>query len=267
METILAVEQVSRVPVKVMSRFKAAGIHFAISIAIAAAVLVLMLNVWYPQPYFEAVGGDELLLLIIGVDVTLGPLITLIIFDIKKKSLKFDLSVIAIIQTAALCYGAYAMFQARPVYTVFVKDQFKVVTANELEDEQLAKVTRPEFRSLPLTGPVVVAALEPTDTKERDYVATGAIFGMDLQFFPQHYRAYGEVQSKVLVHARALTAFQKINPSGLKDIEAVLVQLKKNPQDVVFLPCNAKQKSMTALLDAKTGEIIKILPIRPAILQ
>ena len=143
--------------------------------------------------------------------------------------------------------------------------QSKPGKATDAEYEQLAKVARPEFRSLPLTGPVVVAASEPTDAKERDYVATGAMFGMDLQFFPQHYRAYGDAQSKVLAHARALTVFQKINPSGLKDIEAVLVQLKKNPQDVVFLPCNAKQKSMTALLDAKTGEIIKILLVRPPI--
>lgn len=265
METTLAFKPVSGAPVNVMTRFKAAGIHFVISLVIAVAVLILMLNVWYPQPYFEAVGGDELLFLIIGVDVTLGPLITLIIFDLKKKSLKFDLAVIAIIQILALCYGVYAMFQARPVYTVFVKNQFKVVTANEIEDEQLAKVKRPEFKTLPTAGPVVVGAVEPTDTKEREYLATGAMFGMDLQFFPQYYQVYSEVQAKVLAQARPLAALERYNPSGFKEIEAALVQMKKNPKNVLFLPCDSKRQKMTILLDAQTGKIVKIFPVRPAV--
>lgn len=265
MDTTLAFETNANVPVNAVSRFKAAGIHFALSALIAVAVLLLMLKVWYPQPYFAAVGGDELLLLIFCIDVTLGPLITLIIFDLKKKSLKFDLSVIAVIQIAALCYGVYAMYQARPVYTVFVKDQFKIVTANELEDEQLAKVKRLEFKSLPISGPVIVAAIEPTDKAERDYVATGAMFGMDLQFFPQHYQLYREVQSKILLQAQPLTVLQKSNPSGYKQIEAALAQMNKNLKDVVFLPCKSKHKRMTALLDAKTGEIVKILPVSSAV--
>jgi len=265
METTLAFELISAAPVNVMSRFKAAGIHFAISLVTAVAVLILMLNVWYPQPYFEAVGGEALLLLIIGVDVTLGPLITLIIFDLKKKSLKFDLAVIAIIQILALCYGVYAMLQARPVYTVFVKDHFEVVTANEIEDEQLAKVKRPEFKALPIAGPVFVGAVEPTDTKEREYLATGAMFGMDLQFFPQYYHAYSEVQANVLTHARPLAVLERNNPSGFKEIEAALVQMKKSPQNVLFVPCDSKRQKMTVLVDAQTGKIVKMFPVRPAV--
>lgn len=265
MHTTLTYESARPANPKAMSRYKAAAIHFGISLAIAAAVLMVMLKVWYPQPYFEAVGGDVLLLLIFSVDITLGPLITLIIFDIKKKSLKFDLSVIAIIQTAALVYGVYAMFQARPVYTVFVKDQFKIVTANELENEQLAKVKRPEFKSLPITGPVVVAVLEPTDAKELEYLATGAMFGMDLQFFPQYFHQYREVQTKILTHARSLAELRKSNPSGYQQIETALAEMNKGLNAVVFLPCKSKHKALIALLDSKTGEIIKILPVRSAL--
>jgi hypothetical protein len=52
-----------------MSRWKASGIHF------------------------EAAGGDRLIFILAAVDVTLGPLITLIIFKAGKKGLKFDLAV------------------------------------------------------------------------------------------------------------------------------------------------------------------------------
>ena len=78
-----------------LNRWKAATLHLGISAAIAATVVALMLALWYPKPYFEAMGGDTLIMILIGVDVVIGPLITLVIFDPKKKKLKFDLAVIA----------------------------------------------------------------------------------------------------------------------------------------------------------------------------
>src|SRR5262245_30915782 len=98
-----------------MSRWKAAGIHLLLSAAIAAAVVIFMLTVWYYWPLFEAAGGSRLILILVGVDVTLGPLITLIVFKSGKKSLKFDLTVIALFQVAALIYGIYTFYLARPV--------------------------------------------------------------------------------------------------------------------------------------------------------
>ena len=88
-----------------MSRWKAATIYLAISAVIAGAVLWAMLAVWYPRPFFEAAGGGHLLFILVGVDVVLGPTITLIVFDIQKKklsALQFDLTVIAVLQLAAL---------------------------------------------------------------------------------------------------------------------------------------------------------------------
>lgn len=106
-------------------------------------------------PFFEALGGRRLIALIVGVHVVLGPLITLIVFDARKKIklLKFDLAAIVILQLAALAYGVHIAFQARPAYLLFVKDRFEIVTANQLEPEQLAKVTRPEFKTAPFSGP------------------------------------------------------------------------------------------------------------------
>ena len=83
---------------KQFSRWKAAGIHLAISVSIALVVVVFMFFLWYPTPYFQAMGGGGLLLLVTGVDVVLGPLITLVIFNTQKKSLKFDLMCVAIVQ-------------------------------------------------------------------------------------------------------------------------------------------------------------------------
>ena len=72
-----------------MNKFKAAGIHLLLSISIAVLLLALMLGVWYPGSYFKLMGGGELIFLMAGIDVCLGPLLTFVVFKPHKKSLKF----------------------------------------------------------------------------------------------------------------------------------------------------------------------------------
>src|SRR5688572_23160036 len=103
-----------------MNRYKASLTHFGISLAVAGLVYLAVRYLWYPGPLFEIAGGLELLLIIISVDVTLGPLITLIIFKPGKWGLKFDLTVIGILQVAALIYGLHAIAESRPVFITFV---------------------------------------------------------------------------------------------------------------------------------------------------
>ena len=75
-----------------MSRWKAASIHCSISALVGLIVGFLLFGLWYPPPYFHAAGADELILLLVGVDLTLGPLLTLIVFRSGKRGLKFDLA-------------------------------------------------------------------------------------------------------------------------------------------------------------------------------
>jgi cytochrome c oxidase assembly factor CtaG len=75
-----------------MNRYKASAIHFAISALVATLVFAAMSTFWYPGVFFDAAGGKDLFLLIAGVDVTLGPLITLIVFVPGKRGLRFDLT-------------------------------------------------------------------------------------------------------------------------------------------------------------------------------
>ena len=116
-----------------MSRWKAAAIHLSISAAIGLVVGALLLLVWYPPPYFHAAGADQLVLLLVGVDLVLGPLLTLILFRSGKKGLKFDLAMIAVLQTTALVYGLSVVLQSRPVFLVSAVDRFVLVSASEID--------------------------------------------------------------------------------------------------------------------------------------
>ncbi len=92
---------------KHMSRWKAAAAHLGISLFIAGIVASVIYFVWYPPPYFTVSGGSNLMLLIMAVDVVLGPCLTLAVFRSGKKGLKLDLTIIAFLQLVAFCYGLF----------------------------------------------------------------------------------------------------------------------------------------------------------------
>lgn len=245
-----------------MSRWKASAVHLSASAVIAAAVVWTMLEIWYPSPFFEALGGTRLIALIVGVDVVLGPLFTLIVFDVKKKSLRFDLAVIVVLQLAALTYGVYVAFQARPVYLLFVKDRFELVVANQLEPEQLAKATRPEFKTVPFSGPWTAAADLPTDPKELLMLQMLAISAQaDVQLFPQYFVPYFERNKLVLNKGRTLAVFALEMPQSKPVIEKALAAAGKKPGDVLVLPLYIKEHNLAVIVGADVANVIDVVMV------
>lgn len=113
-------------------RLRAAGIHFAISLAIFAVAMYLMLVHWYPGFHFTVDGGWQGTRIMVGVDLVLGPLLTLIIFNPRKarRLIVLDLGCIAAIQLAALAWGFYAIEGQRPVGLNFHDGLFYSMTAH-----------------------------------------------------------------------------------------------------------------------------------------
>jgi hypothetical protein len=246
-----------------LNRWKASLIHLAVSAAIGLAVVTLMLAVWYPRPYFKAMGGDFLILLLIGVDVVVGPLITLIIFNPKKKGLRFDLSVIAALQVAALAYGCNVMFVARPVYSVFVVDRFDTVAANQVDEASLEKATG-EFRTLPITGPKMIAARQPTDAqRQADIVVQAMNGGPDLANLPDLYIPYANARGEAAQRARPLAELMKRQPADAATIRGFLADAGRTDDAVGFLPMKARNHDMTVIVDKKSGDVVGIVPVYP----
>ena len=103
------------------------------------------------------IGGTELFLLVVGCDLALGPLLSLVVYNTRKSrgKLVFDYVVIGILQLGAMIYGVYIVAGTRPVYVAFSMDRFEIVTARDIDDKELAAARSPEYRRLPLTGPQV----------------------------------------------------------------------------------------------------------------
>ena len=126
-------------------RLRASAIHLAISLSVATLAALVVFGWWYPYPYRELSGGRELFALVVVVDVVLGPLIMLVIFNVAKtrRHLMMDFTVIGLLQVAALAYGLWTVFVARPVHLVFEYHRMAVVSAADVD---------------PVTSPVRFAA-------------------------------------------------------------------------------------------------------------
>jgi hypothetical protein len=242
-----------------MSRWRAAGIHLVISAAIAACVLALMLGVWYGPTLFAAMGGAGLALILIGVDVVMGPALTLVVFRSGKRGLKFDLAVIALLQVAALVYGCYTVALARPAFIVFVKDQFQVATVAQLDPEELAKAKYPQYRRPPWSGPELVYGDWPKGHEEQQQLMFAGLAGVDLQHFPKYYAPYEQGRDEILAKAEPLSSIHRTDPEAAKVVDAWVARSGADAQSLRYLRLRGRNAWVAVLIDRRTAAPVKML--------
>ena len=246
-----------------MTRWKAATLHLCISVTIGLIVGALLFGLWYPPPFFHAAGADELILLLVGVDIVLGPLLTLIVFRSGKRGMKFDLWVIGLTQSVALIYGLAVVLKSRPVFLVGTVDRFVLVAANEITDEDLAKATDANFRSRSWSGPRLAMAEIPTDPQEHSRLVVESMSGHDVQNQPKYFHRYEGRGSVLLAHARSLDALRKAHPADAPRIDRWLGDQHRSEDSVRWLPVQALKADLVMMMDATTGEPIGAVPVQP----
>jgi hypothetical protein len=245
-----------------MTRFRAAGIHLIISGIIVITLLALMFGLWYPSQYFKLMGGSGLIYLIVGIDLCLGPLLTLIVFKSGKKSLKFDLSVIALMQLFALTYGGYMMFNSRPIFTAYADGEFAVATALEVTDSELNLAAKPEWKARSLTGPILVGVSKPSDKKELGEIKFLS-FGMGYARFPKLFVPYSSQKNAILKTAKPLSVLRTFDNKNHAVIEQFLSRENRPEKDFVFVPISSFFENMAVILDANTTEFVTIIDAEP----
>ena len=160
------------------NRYQAFAVHMAISLVIFFILLVCITQYWYPGILFDTGNGWKAIGMIVGIDLVLGPLLTLIVFNHNKSSLKFDLAIIALVQTAALVYGTWTIHTSRPLAIAYINTSFMTLYAN---------------------------AKNATEIKERiDNLKTNHLFylfddhNVEQSLNPTKFKAYTEHSKKVL---------------------------------------------------------------------
>lgn len=245
-------------------RLRASGIHFGLSMVVAALSGMLVFAVWYPYPYREISGGRELFLLVVTVDVILGPLVTMAVFDVRKSrwTLALDLGVVVMVQVAALAYGLWTVAVARPVHLVFEFDRFRIVHAIDVPMEMLGKA-EPGIRPLPWSGPTPLAVRPFKDANEKFEATVAALGGAELAARPDFWQSYDAARGRVLEVSRPVGELKRRFPANASEIDAALRATGRTDASAVYLPVVGRKSFWTAFIDPVSAEVVAFIPLDP----
>jgi hypothetical protein len=243
-------------------RLQACGIHLGASLLLAAAAALLVFGLWYPYPYREISGGRELFVLLVTVDVILGPLITLAVFNRVKpwNELRRDLALVVLLQLTALGYGLWTVCVARPVHMVFEYDLFRVVHAVDIPQELLAQ-TPVGVVALPLTGPTLLALRPFKGGQEKMETTLAALQGLSLSSRPDLWQPYAAATAEVLKAARPAAALKARFVSQADEIDRVLAGVGRSADTMVYLPLAGRNSFWTVFLDPRSAAVVATMPL------
>ena len=232
---------------------KIAGIHFLISLILAFICALLVFYIIYPYPLAQAIGATSLFLIILSIDLILGPLLTFIVYKKDKKTLKIDLFIIAMIQLMALSYGIYSMYQGRPVWIAYTVDRFELIRANDVVGES-------EQYPLPLLGVEYVFVQIDTE-KPSDQLK---LMLQEVQYRispaqqPQYYNTIEKGRHLIIKNAMDINYLEEYNSKDIVENTRLSYPLAD-----AFLPLQANEKDMTVLINKATGKVVNIVNLRP----
>ncbi|MFW2176580.1 MULTISPECIES: hypothetical protein [unclassified Moraxella] len=133
---------------------------------IASGIIFL---IWYPNPYFALFNVMTIFILMLGIDLILGPLLTFMVYKKGKKTIKMDLAVIVIIQLLAFGWGMWSIANARPAWIAIYKDTaYTISPAFITNPKNELKVTPPSIFEQNWLKPKLVFL--PTDDKTENLV-------------------------------------------------------------------------------------------------
>ena len=241
----------------------ATAVHFLVTLALAASAAALIFLVWFPDPMQTMIGGTELFILVVGCDLVLGPLISLVIYNGRKprRLLVMDYSIVGAVQLAALAYGVFILAGTRPVYVAFSSDRIEVVTAREIRPAELTHAKDPKYASLPLSGPRLVG-IEVAPSERLDALDQ-AMAGNEEHMRPRFYVPYESKLEQILARAKPLEELEKGRPKVKPLVEAAMKEIKLPRERVRWLGAHHQRGFWTALIDAENGKPLTYIDFDP----
>jgi hypothetical protein len=242
------------------SRLRAFLLHLMVSSMMALTALALVFRIWYPAPLHEAVGVTHIFLLLLGVDVIIGPCLTAVVArpGKERKKLVCDIGIIVTVQLSAFLYGMHTVAEGRPLWLVFSLDRFDLVRSLDVDTRRLDDAP-PEYRQPRWDGPQWTFAPLPADVETVSTLTMESAFGgPDVYQRPEFYRPFAE--GRALMQTKALP-LDKLKPLNAED--DVWRVLAAHPDADAWLPLMSNAQPMVVLLRKEEGKVVAIVDLRP----
>ena len=239
------------------NRLKYLFIHFTFSLFIALIFAAFIKTQWYPAPLLKATGVLNIFMVVIAVQIVLWPLLSLLVYKENKKSLRFDLITIVIVQLLFWMFSLYGLAQGRPAWIAYTLERFELVKVNEILTTDLENVNS-DFKLPTWEGPQFVGTTLSENAEVRSkHVLEEVMGGISIAQRPEQYVDISIFKDKLLKEQQNIEELNKYN-----EISKVDKALVPYPDAHGFLPLRAQQVDMVVLID-DSGTPLQIVDLRP----
>src|ERR1700690_287987 len=172
-------------------RLKAFSLHLLSSAVALTLILGSLYLGWYRWPGWYLADVTRVVLVMVCVDVVLGPTLTFIIANKNKprRELVRDIGIIVVVQLCALVYGSISLWNGRPLFYAFSQNALPLVQAYDIDAGQanLGRQQNPELAPHWYSLPRWVFVPLPEEAKERQKIAGT---GDDVISLPKYYKPW-----------------------------------------------------------------------------
>lgn len=244
-------------------RWYAFGAQLAISAVVIAVLYYGVLLPWFSLPLFRPEGGHFLLLLIAGIDIVLGPLLTLVAVGPNKsrRLVRQDLLTTSALRLLALAGGIWLCWESRPAAVIWLDEAFHTLPLSALRQEPRAYeavTSHHEYK------PVYLMIDLPVSPGERSVIfAETYARGTSVLFDASRYRAFDPAHPVVqAAHSRYASRLSR-NPGTLALLAAQNIRPDTLGNEMLLLPIASRYETLHLLIDAGTGNILRPVSVPP----
>lgn len=239
-------------------RSKIALRNLLISQAIILLFLVFAYFVWFPHSFTQLGGFNKTALMLIFVDLVLGPLLVFIVYKEGKKYLAFDINVLLSIQLIAFIFGAYSLFLKHPAYAVFSDDRFILTNVSSLYPRQdwSTQLTSSFFSS-----PKLVYAKTPDDPRDKSKLIVEILLkrAPDINNRPKYYEPLEQHVHTVFSKSIDLNTLL-LNEEIKEKLSFFLIKHGGVAEDYAYFPLQGNnQKKMIWVFNRSEAEPVGII--------
>ena len=243
-------------------RIKLALRNLYISQAVIFAFLLFAYFVWFPHSFSKLGGFSETALMLIFVDLVLGPLLVLIVYKEGKKLLRFDINVLLGIQLFAFVFGAYSLYLKHPAYAVFSGDRFTLTNVSNVYPQQ---PWLQQFKTNFFSSPQFVVTKLPEDHKERNALMFSVLLGgaPDIDKRPEYFEPF--MPNIDAIFSKSIPINQLFQNSKTKEkLTQFYKQHGGKPSDYAYFPLRGNnKKDMIWVFKRSTAQAIGIIDSDP----
>jgi hypothetical protein len=156
---------------------------------------------------------------------------------------------------AALSYGVWTVYLARPVHLVFELNRFQVVHAVDVPQELLAKAA-PGLATEPLLGPTLLSVRPFKNSKENLDVTMAAISGVPLATRPDMWQPYEAARTQILENGKTVAALRQRFGNQIALIDAAVAATGRKPESLLCVPMIARKLFWTVLVDSTSAQVV-----------